>query len=755
MKPRQAFTLISLFSLLVYAVFANIFRLNGYTADEIFALLPLLITPAQYVYLFWGVICIFLLMLGFYQAMPAQSDNLVLKAMGNWIGLGCLVGVLWVFFWHNGEFFIASILAILIIICLIIAYLSIQNQAASLSRMDVVCVKIPVTLSLSWFSYITLLNIATVMYQYSLDSYIFPVEAWAAILITCSALWAVFFILRFKDYFFPIVSLWIYFGILVHQQTQIIASTAAGINALFLVIVLVLARFRKTELDDAQVLTRRKLLNIVTFFTSLIITIYVLFFMTNGIPAWQVFLSNSQIAPSSFIFIAWVPFFASNLAIVLSQYLSVPQDKQYIEKINLWYFFGSASYVIWLLFWLLRAYPLSLLAVTAWAGCQVIVYRSLKNEDREPTKTERWLVHYPTSYHMGWVGFLFLLNFAVVLESVLLPLNPLAPYISSVILLTVSSVVVLGLAFTRKETVIPLLAVWGLLGIIIGHFGEHHLTIIAAFDAIALILSAGQIRFKGIPTSIEESSSQRRQILNLVAVVLVIFVNVVANFWQLNGVSTVELFVAHPTLVTPIPLTFGAWVFVYAGLLAYAIYQVMPDQRTQEYQERISYWLATSSILNMLWVYAWHQGNKVVSFFLLLLQLACLGWIYYRLEIGKRDANAIERLLVHLPISAHSAWTLIVTALSLFYFVDPLKWNNPNLPLPVFASLIIWGVAVVGIYLVLRRGELAFPVLIIWTMAGIAIQQLSTPLVFVSAIMALLTNVGVLFFFKIRKLPAI
>ena len=110
---------------------------------------------------------------------------------------------------------------------------------------------------------------------------------------------------------------------------------------------------------------------------------------------------------------------------------------------------------------------------------------------------------------------------------------------------------------------------------------------------------------------------------------------------------------------------------------------------------------------------------------------------------------------MHLPISAHSAWTLIVTALSLFYFVDPLKWNNPNLPLPVFASLIIWGVAVVGIYLVLRRGELAFPVLIIWTMAGIAIQQLSTPLVFVSAIMALLTNVGVLFFFKIRKLPAI
>jgi hypothetical protein len=40
-------------------------------------------------------------------------------------------------------------------------------------------------------------------------------------------------------------------------------------------------------------------------------------------------------------------------------------------------------------------------------------------------------------------------------------------------------------------------------------------------------------------------------------------------------------------------------------------------------------------------------------------------------------------------------------------------------------------------------------------MAGIAIQQLATPLVFVSAIMALLTNAGVLFFFKIRKLPAI
>src|SRR5258706_4135095 len=57
---------------------------------------------------------------------------------------------------------------------------------------------------------------------------------------------------------------------------------------------------------------------------------------------------------------------------------------------------------------------------------------------------------------------------------------------------------------------------------------------------------------------------------------------------------------AYDTPLLAAGWTFAIWAPIYAGFLAYAVYQLLPGQRRREIHRRTGWWMAASAVFNPL-----------------------------------------------------------------------------------------------------------------------------------------------------------
>src|SRR5664279_3649051 len=59
---------------------------------------------------------------------------------------------------------------------------------------------------------------------------------------------------------------------------------------------------------------------------------------------------------------------------------------------------------------------------------------------------------------------------------------------------------------------------------------------------------------------------------------------------------------ADATVIAPASSAFSIWSIIYFGLVAYAVWQLLPKQSSTELHRRVGYWVAASLILNAAWI---------------------------------------------------------------------------------------------------------------------------------------------------------
>ncbi len=70
-----------------------------------------------------------------------------------------------------------------------------------------------------------------------------------------------------------------------------------------------------------------------------------------------------------------------------------------------------------------------------------------------------------------------------------------------------------------------------------------------------------------------------RQVVNVLATLLVIGVNALASSLPLNGQTTGEISDRFDVFFVPAGYVFAIWGLIYLGLMAFSIYQALPSQR--------------------------------------------------------------------------------------------------------------------------------------------------------------------------------
>ena len=238
-----------------------------------------------------------------------------------------------------------------------------------------------------------------------------------------------------------------------------------------------------------------------------------------------------------------------------------------------------------------------------------------------------------------------------------------------------------------------------------------------------------------------------RQLVNLLAVIVTIGVNGLANALPLNGQTTGEISDRFQVYFVPAGYVFSIWGLIYLGLLAFAVYQTLPAQRDNPGLQRIGYLFAVSCLANIAWLFLWHYEFFLFTLVAMVTLLLLLIAIYLRLDINRARVTRAEKWLVHVPFSIYLGWITVATIANVTSVLDYLNWNGWGISPEVWTVIMLFAGVGIASAMSLARGDAAYMLVIIWALAGIGVKHAGTPLVasaawLTTALVALMLVVG-------------
>jgi translocator protein len=213
-------------------------------------------------------------------------------------------------------------------------------------------------------------------------------------------------------------------------------------------------------------------------------------------------------------------------------------------------------------------------------------------------------------------------------------------------------------------------------------------------------------------------SDRFRSYLVLAATAGTIIFNWLAAIGRVGGVTPKEVSDKYPTVVTPAGYAFTIWSLIYAGLVAFSIYQMLP-RNVMRYRGLRSLYIF-SCAMNCAWILFWHSEQIVVCFAVIAGLWITLLFINY----GVRESGSLgEYWAVRAPFGLYFGW---VTAAMLVNFAVMLVYVK--VPVSTQTSVILGVILIVlaaslGVAARIKLTDYFFPLAVAWALAAIAVKQ--------------------------------
>jgi benzodiazapine receptor len=255
---------------------------------------------------------------------------------------------------------------------------------------------------------------------------------------------------------------------------------------------------------------------------------------------------------------------------------------------------------------------------------------------------------------------------------------------------------------------------------------------------------------------LQSNNSSTLRYANILFYALTVVVNSLAGGTTLlGGQLTSAVSDANPTLITPAGYVFSIWGIIYVLLGVFVVYQALPSQKGKEYQNRIGWLFALSSLINILWLFLWQYNYLSVSVVLMFVLLATLILIYLRVGIGKSKVTLRERLAVHLPFSVYLGWITVASIANVAVTLVSLGWDGFGISPETWAILVVAVALIITMLMLITRKDVAYSLVIIWALVGIGVKQSGNQTIVmlteISAAIIAVALVATLLVTKLRK----
>lgn len=220
-----------------------------------------------------------------------------------------------------------------------------------------------------------------------------------------------------------------------------------------------------------------------------------------------------------------------------------------------------------------------------------------------------------------------------------------------------------------------------------------------------------------------------RQIITILATLLTITVNGLANALPLNGQGTGEISDRFSIYFVPAGYVFSIWGLIYIGLIAFAIYQAMPAQRDNEVIKKISpaYWM--SNLANTAWIFLWHYEFFPLTLIAMLILLASLLYIYVQLRGSSSSLGSAQKWFVNTPFSIYLGWISVATIANFSQVLFFLGWGGWGISPATWTLILLATATLLGLLMLWRESDRPYALVLVWAIVGIASSQADTALV--------------------------
>jgi hypothetical protein len=174
------------------------------------------------------------------------------------------------------------------------------------------------------------------------------------------------------------------------------------------------------------------------------------------------------------------------------------------------------------------------------------------------------------------------------------------------------------------------------------------------------------------------------------------------------------------TPVAPGTPAFAIWSVIYAGLLAYAVWQALPAQRQDPRQRRTGWLAALSMLLNAAWIGVVQAGALWLS----VLVIAALLVVLVRIVLASRPPRSwVESLLVDGTFGAYLGWVTIATIANVTAALAASGVGELGLGATGWSVVLLAAAAVVGVGYARFTGRLSIALALAWGLAWVAVAR--------------------------------
>jgi len=181
---------------------------------------------------------------------------------------------------------------------------------------------------------------------------------------------------------------------------------------------------------------------------------------------------------------------------------------------------------------------------------------------------------------------------------------------------------------------------------------------------------------------------------------------------------------ADATTIAPAGPAFSIWSVIYVGLIAYAIWQLLPRQRSAPRQRVLGYPIAVTLLLNAAWILSIQFGALALSVPIIVVLLAALIYTFF-LTLRTRPTGVVEAVVADGTVGLYLGWVCVATAANITAFLVDAGFTGWGIPRDAWSVAVVVVAGAVGVLLAVRgRGRLAPAASLGWGLAWVAVARL-------------------------------
>jgi benzodiazapine receptor len=163
------------------------------------------------------------------------------------------------------------------------------------------------------------------------------------------------------------------------------------------------------------------------------------------------------------------------------------------------------------------------------------------------------------------------------------------------------------------------------------------------------------------------------QILNLLSVVFAIGANTIVSIYGIAGHTIKEMSDMYSTFLTPATYAFSIWSLIYLLIALLAIYQardLFHPEKSNTLPQRLGWYFILANIGNGIWTYIFISGFIGLSVIVILILLASLFIIIWRLRMALDDEPFPTIVFLWWPILLYTGWVLAASVVDIASFLS-------------------------------------------------------------------------------------